>query len=114
VSDSSGKSVAVEFMNGKIEVVDTPAVTNFNMKNGDTAAGGESAMDRYETLMEVSSESGGIMSRDEMISAMESVVQSRGEWLTRWTMIYENDESASVTYYRNGNLDHPVDLNIYE
>ena len=38
ISDASGASVSVEFVDGEMVVVDTACVTNFNLANGDTAA----------------------------------------------------------------------------
>ena len=53
ISDASGASVSVEFVDGEMVVVDTNCVTNFNLANGDPAAGGESAQQRYFKLCEI-------------------------------------------------------------
>ena len=112
ISDRSGKAVAVEFMDGKAEIVDTPVVTNFNLKNGDITAGGENPMLRYNVLMEALEETGGIMTTGELVSAMQKAVQPMGQWTTKWTVICDNGEKPGVTYYWNADYDHPLNVEL--
>ena len=71
ISDRSGKAVVVEFMDGKIEVVPTNVVTNFNIKNGNPDAGGESAKNRFMILSDTYKDAAGSMSASELTAAME-------------------------------------------
>ena len=98
ISDATGASVSVEFVDGEMVVVETDCVTNFNLANGDTAAGGESAKERYELLCAVRQEKGGIMAADEIRTALEQVCKTEGEWRTQWSVVYRQD-SQTVDYY---------------
>lgn len=103
ISDSSGKAVAAEFINGEIIVTPTNAVTNFNIHNGDISAGGESAETRYTTLKNAYDEADGVMDVVGLTEALERASQKEGQWSTKWTLIYENAgegmDSLQATYY---------------
>ena len=98
ISDASGASVSVEFVDGEMVVVETDCVTNFNLANGDTAAGGESAKERYELLCAVRQEGNGVLTADEVRAALEQVSKTEGEWRTQWSVVYRQD-SQTLDYY---------------
>lgn len=98
ISDATGASVSVEFVNGEMVVVETDCVTNFNLANGDTAAGGESARERYELLCVARQEKGGILDAGEIRTALEQVSKTEGEWRTQWSVVYRQD-SRTLEYY---------------
>lgn len=100
ISDASGASVSVEFGGGEMVVVETDCVTNFNLANGDTAAGGESAQERYELLCAVHQERGGILAADEVKDALWRVSKTEGEWRTQWSVVYRQD-TQTLDYYFN-------------
>lgn len=103
ISDASGNSVAVEFTEDGLTAVPTPVVTNFNLANGDTAAGGYSAQSRYEILM-----SGlDLIDEERMLLGLCFVSQREGQWTTQWSIIYEQD-SGRLSYFFDGiELDGP-------
>lgn len=101
VSDASGVSVSVEFVDGEMVVVDTACVTNFNLANGDTAAGGESAKERYELLCSAYEEKNGILTTEDVKAALAQVSQTEGEWTTQWSIVYRHDTQV-LDYYFNG------------
>lgn len=112
ISDASGRSVAVEFINGRIEVVETSVLTNFNIYNGDLSAGGESAMERYNSLKFDYEKHNGVMNEHEMTVSMKNAAQLSGEWKTRWTIIYENKKEAGeknnhITMYLDADFKKP-------
>ncbi len=109
VSDASGRSVAVEFNEDGFTAVDTPAVTNFNLANGDTAAGGESAQERYEILTARLKE--GIIAPKQVRDALAAAAQPEGEWTTQWSMVYGHNESY-VTWYFKGDFTSGITLPI--
>ncbi|MDE7262048.1 MAG: linear amide C-N hydrolase [Oscillospiraceae bacterium] len=109
ISDASGASVAVEFTSGGLNAVPTQAVTNFNLANGDTAAGGESAQKRYETLLARLEQ--GVEAPDQVRDALAAVVQPEGQWTTQWSMIYYQAERY-VTWYFGGDFTQGVSLSI--
>ena len=108
ISDASGRSVAVEFTKDGFTAVDTAAVTNFNLANGDTSAGGESAEERYNYLMDFSLSSATSTAGD-VKNAMSHVAQFDTGWITQWSMIYDQNEPY-VTWYFDGDFSRGVTL----
>lgn len=107
ISDASGASVSIEFVDGGMVVVDTNYLTNFNLANGDTAVGGESAKERYELLCAAYGEQNGILTGEEVKSALSRVSTSDGEWTTQWSIVYCQD-TQTVDYYFNGEYEEMV------
>lgn len=101
IADARGNSAAIEFVDGKIVVVDTCSVTNFNLAGKDTSAGGDSAKERYEYLMSAYEKGSGVLTSDEVKESLSKVAQTEGEWTTQWTVIYDQG-SGKVNYYFNG------------
>ncbi len=99
ISGASGASVSVEFVDGEIVTVDTDCITNFNLANNDTAAGGESAQQRYELLCAVHEENQGTLSAEQVQDAMKQVSKKEGQWRTQWTIVYEEN---MADYYFKG------------
>ena len=114
ISDAAGATVAVEFTEDGEEgvtVIPAVAVTNFNLANGDTAAGGESAQARYKRLQEIYLEKKGILTGKEMRDALAEVSQPEGQWTTRWSMAY-NQASPHVTWYFDGDFSRGTGFSI--
>ncbi len=107
ISDASGASVSIEFVDGEMIVVDTNCLTNFNLANGDTAAGGESARERYELLCSVYEEKKGILTGGEIKTALSRVSKTEGAWKTQWSIVYSED-TQTVDYYFNGKYEEPI------
>lgn len=110
ISDASGRSVAVEFTGDGFIAVDTMAVTNFNLANGDTAAGGESAEERYNQLMGFFFNST-MPTAEDVRNAMSDVAQFDTGWITQWSMIYDQS-FPFVTWYFDGDFTEGVSLSI--
>ena len=110
ISDASGRSVCVEFTADGFTAVDTPVATNFNLANGDTAAGGESSQARYNALMGFFLDSQAATAK-RVKTAMSHVAQDDADGATQWTMVY--DQSAPfVTWYFQGDFSNGVTLPI--
>lgn len=109
ISDAAGASVSVEFNADGFTTVETPAVTNFNLAKGDTAAGGESARTRYEALTARLEE--GFSTWKGVRDALEAVAQTEGEWITQWSMVCDQSEPY-VTWYLGGDFTRGVSLSI--
>lgn len=101
VSDAEGNSVCIEFVNGEMVVLDTNCVTNFNLANGNPAAGGESAQLRYETLCALYEANDGVFTAEEIKGALSQVAQTQGQWHTQWSVVYAHDKKT-VDYYFDG------------
>ena len=106
LSDASGKSVSVEFADGNIVAVDTNALTNFNLANGDTAAGGQSSKQRYEALNAIYEKNSGILTGEQMTEALSQTAQRGEDQSTQWSIVYEQ-ASSLVTYYFDGDYAKP-------
>ena len=104
ISDAQGASASIEFVNGEITVVNTNCITNFNLANKDTAAGGESAQKRYETLCAIYQENNGILSEEDVKNALSQVSQTEGTWTTQWSIVYQQD-MQKILYYFGGVFD---------
>lgn len=105
IADASGASVAVEFVDGEIVVVDTPFVTNFNLANGDTAAGGESAQMRFETLRSAYEQNKGVFTAEQMKESLAAVSQKSKQQSTQWSIVYDH-AAMTATYYFGGDYDN--------
>lgn len=112
VSDAEGNAVAIEFTKDGMQIVDTNVVTNFNMTNEDISAGGTSAKERYETLMAVYEENQGVLTRDRVKEGLINTAQTTGQWMTQWSVIYEQD--GQIDYYFNGDFSNPLTYFEYE
>lgn len=107
LSDKSGRSVAVEYVNNEMVVVETPVVTNFYLAQGDKyGIGTEQSHTRYEMLMERLSEQP-VMGMEDMKDAMSSVSKNNfGEFAsTEWTIVYSQD-SGEIRYYHREDYDN--------
>ena len=98
ISDATGASVAVEFVDGELVIVNTNTLTNFNIANGNTASGGENAKQRFEYLNSLHKENEGLFTAEQVKNALEQVSQSDGKWITQWSIVYEQS-SSTVNYY---------------
>ncbi|MCI8539512.1 MAG: linear amide C-N hydrolase [Oscillospiraceae bacterium] len=122
ISDASGNSVAVEFTEDGLAVIPTPVVTNFNLANGDPSAGGRSAQERYDALMEAAVPFGWIdeegmltvldlvsqplkpSMRDGAAQAGDELVpvsQTEEQYTTQWSIVYDQD-SGRLNYFFGG------------
>ena len=110
ISDASGKSVAVEFTADGFTAVETNAVTNFNLANGDTSAGGESAEKRYNQLMGFFLSSTAPTSENAK-TAMSHVAQTDTDYITQWSMVYDQNEPY-VTWYFDSDFTQGISLPI--
>lgn len=113
ISDAEGTSVAVEFVDGELVIVGTNAVTNFNLANGNMAAGGENAKQRFEWLSSLYKENEGLLAYEQVKHALSQVSQSDGEFATQWSIIFEQ-ASLSVNYYFGGNFEKVSRFSAYE
>lgn len=99
ISDAAGASVSVEFVDGEMIVVDTNCLTNFNLANGDTTAGGESAQERYELLCSAYDGKNGILTDVEIKDLLRQVSKKEGEWQTQWSIVYRQDTQTADYYF---------------
>lgn len=106
ISDSSGKSVVVEYIDGEMIVTDTPVVTNHYLSQGEKfGIGDEESHRRYDELMKKSEET---LTTDDMADCMESVSYENN---TQWSVVY-NIESLELDFYFQRQFDSPLTFSI--
>ena len=109
VSDASGKSVVVEYVDNEIVVVDSPALTNHYLCEQKRNVGLYEGDRRYDFLCQQYEEAGGTLDLRQLTTAIASVSQppAQGDRLgTAWTMVM-NLTDPSVTYYSRRHFDKP-------
>ena len=98
ISDASGKSVVVEYINNQIYVTETDVVTNHYLTEGKKYGVGFSGSEyRYESLLSIKENANGIMEMSDLKDAMRCV-SSKGT--TQWTIIYNTQTLAMDFYFR--------------
>lgn len=110
VSDATGKSVVLEFMDGKMITVNASCATNFNLAKGDSSAGGENAQKRYEELCSAYEANAGVMTRQQVTEVLRRTAQE-GEWKTRWSMAYDQ-ETQSISYWFDGDFGNEYQISL--
>ena len=109
ISDASGKSVVVEYVDNEIVVVDSPACTNHYLCEEKLNVGLYEGDRRYDFLCQQFDEAGGTMDLRQLTTSIASVSQppAPGDRLgTAWTMVM-NLTNRSVTYYSRRHFDKP-------
>ncbi len=120
LSDASGRSVAVEYIGGELVVTETNVVTNhYVAQRGGLPQGFEASHLRFKTLSDLRESRGGIMTGDEVSTAMQAAASSHFNYLredhenrrTQWTLVYDQT-ALTGQFYRWENWDRPYSLSI--
>jgi len=102
ISDASGRSVVVEYVDHEMVVVDSPAAANHYLCEAKRNVGLFEGDRRYEELCGRFDRAGGTMDEESMKDAIQSVSHSG----TCWTMVMDLTH-PSVTYYWRRQFDKP-------
>jgi len=114
LADASGRSVAVEYIDNQMSVMETPVVTNFYLTPGNKQGiGTEESKIRYEILNQLLREQTS-MEMDEVLDALDRVSKHKFDSVyasTEWSIVYEQTDGA-IHYYHRENFDkcHSFDL----
>ena len=109
ISDASGRSVVVEYVDNEMVVTETPAVTNHYLCDAKKNVGLYPNDDRYDRLCSHIDQCNGVMERAALTEAIQEVSQEGvpDKWLgTAWTMVMDLSH-PSVTYYSRRHFDRP-------
>ena len=108
IADASGRSVVVEYVDDEIVVVESPACANHYLCDAKLNVGLYEGDDRYDYLCARYAETGGVMDRQSLSSAIATVSSPDSEpYLgTVWTMLMDLT-NPSVTYWSRRHFDKP-------
>ena len=110
MADATGRSVAVEYVDNKMVVTESPFVTNHYLCEEKFQVGLHESDHRHEKLMEQYNAAGGVMNADQLTETIASVTQlpEKGAIVggTLWTMVMDLSH-PSVTYYSLRHFDKP-------
>jgi len=109
MSDASGKSVVVEYVDNQMVVTDTPTVTNHYLCEAKHNVGLGENDHRMDILLEQYNQADGVMDSKGLTDAITSVAQQGKNPVvggTQWTMVMDLT-NPSVTYYSHRNFDQP-------
>ncbi len=103
ISDSTGKSVVVEYINNELTVTETKVVTNFFIAEGDhRGIGSEQSKLRYNILEEWIYENGLANAsgmRDALKSVSKTAIGDEYE-MTVWSIVFDQEECTATYYFR--------------
>ena len=102
ISDRSGRSIVVEYIDGEMAVTETPIVTNHYLSPGcKNGIGSGQSKQRFEILRKALHENDGNFSKDFVRDSLRAVSQGAmgDEYeITRWSCVYDL-ENGSADYY---------------
>ena len=106
ISDASGKSVVVEYIDNKMVVTETKAVTNHYLSEGKKyGIGNEISHQRFEGLLQMEK---GINSASDMMNTMKAVSYQN---ITQWSIVY-NLDAKTLNFFFDRNFDNPYSFSI--
>lgn len=106
IADSDGNSVAVEYINNEMRVIESPVVTNFYLAEGEKhGIGTAQSHERYDILMNTLGDKP-VMNTEDVRDALSSVSKGNfGEFeSTEWSIVFDQS-SGEVHYYHRENYD---------
>lgn len=108
ISDNTGKSVVVEYVNNEMIVTETKIVSNHYINKIKPSSKNENSLQRFEALNQNSIKYNNFMNEDELKNSMKNAKASSysGNSQTIWTIIYNQNE-LKATYYFFEDYDNP-------
>lgn len=110
ISDAKGNSVVVEYIDGQMQVTETPVVTNHYLTSGEHfGIGSEQSHIRYDTLVGNLALCQGIMNLDEVKENLSEVAQNNftgTDEITVWSIVYDK-ANLTLEYYFGETYDTP-------
>ncbi|MBD5138270.1 MAG: linear amide C-N hydrolase [Ruminococcus sp.] len=106
IADTNGRSVAVEYINNEMVVIETPVVTNFYLADGDKyGIGTEQSHERYDILNRFLSENK-TADMSAVRDALDSVSKDNFNEFesTEWSVVF-NQSTGEVHYFHRENYD---------
>lgn len=113
ISDITGHSVCVEYINNEMSVIETPVVTNFYLTAGEKyGIGTEQSHERYDILIDRLNKTPQ-MNSDDLRNSLDAVSKDnfRGFESTEWSIVF-NQTSGEVHYYHRENFENKYIFNV--
>lgn len=102
IADSTGKSVAIEYIDNEMNVIDTPILTNFYLSEGEkNGIGTGQSHTRFE-ILEETLEATSVMDSGQVRDALSSVSKGNfGEFeSTEWSVVFDQSALTAEYYHR--------------
>ena len=102
IADSTGRSVAVEYINNEMNVIETPILTNFYLSEGEKNGIGTSQSHTRFEILEQTLEESATMDSGQMRDALSSVSKGNfGEFeSTEWSVVFDQSTLTAEYYHR--------------
>ncbi len=102
IADSTGKSVAVEYVDNEMKVIETPILTNFYLADGDKNGIGTSQSHTRFEILEQTLEEQPAMDSGQVRDALASVSKGNfGEFeSTEWSVVFDQTALTAEYYHR--------------
>ena len=102
IADSTGRSVAVEYINNEMNVIETPILTNFYLSEGEKNGIGTSQSHTRFEILEQTLEESATMDSGQMRDALSSVSKGNfGEFeSTEWSVVFDQSALTAEYYHR--------------
>ncbi|MBD5506155.1 MAG: linear amide C-N hydrolase [Lachnospiraceae bacterium] len=102
IADSIGKSVAVEYIDNKMNVIETPILTNFYLSEGEKNGIGTSQSHTRFEILEETLEEISVMDSGQVRDALTSVSKGNfGEFeSTEWSVVFDQSALTAEYYHR--------------
>lgn len=104
ITDNTGKSIAVEYINNEMEVIETPVLTNFYLAEGSkNGIGTKQSHTRYGILEDALNKNP-VMGKEQVRDVLSSVSKGNfGEFeSTEWSVVF-NQSRLTASYYHREN-----------
>lgn len=113
LADSTGRSVAAEYINNELVLTDTPILTNFYVADGEKyGIGSSNSHERFEILENLISENN-TMENSDIRDALDSVSKHnfKVSETTEWSVVY-NLSNRTAEYYHRENFEKKYDFTL--
>ena len=102
IADSTGRSVAVEYINNEMKVIETPILTNFYLSEGEKNGIGTSQSHTRFEILEQTLEENPVMDSGQVRDALSSVSKGNfGEFeSTEWSVVFDQSALTAEYYHR--------------
>jgi len=117
IADASGRSVVVNYWDGELRITETAenfqVATNFIPYNDLNIGEGFDEFERYDRVMEVIENKGGILNKKQVIDVLAEVGVrgDNGENRLQWTVVY-NLSTLEGSIFANRNTDNLIDFQL--